>query len=163
MKKHLTIQGKTIDFEEFVKLRDTMSFTRHSPGEDYAPGDVSEAIQTIISWESKYRGGIRRKMKPRLTDTNLRKAHYILYLKTTGLTDKLIAEKMNSLRLRTIKNRVWNREKVKKYRRTYRDTTPPEDFEPIEYERLHAEFAKINEEKHINRMISDIKNRVSFD
>lgn len=153
----ITINGQTITFNDFIELRSRINMKEESPD------SLSETIRGIISWDSKYRGHVRRIGQPRVSDINLRKYHFVLHLKSLGLTDKEAADKMNSIRLRTATRKLWNKSMVKKIRHKYAGMEAPEDFDPIEFERISIEYSEKATQKGIEKMISRIKDKISFD
>jgi DNA-binding transcriptional MerR regulator len=91
------------------------------------------------------------------------KYHFILYLRDKGLSWEEITSQLNTMGIKTIKKKRWKKSSARKFITRQAGTSEPEGFDPIEYERIGMELAKLREQMFIERMILQIKRRVTFD
>ena len=99
-----------------------------------------------------------------MTDTNTaEKYHFILYLRDKGLSWDEVTEQLNTMKIKTMKNKKWKKSSARKFTARQAGTSVPEGFDPIEYERIGMGLADLREQMFIERMILQIKRRVTFD
>tara|TARA_R100000963_G_C4639865_1_gene103554 strand:+ start:643 stop:942 length:300 start_codon:yes stop_codon:yes gene_type:complete len=99
-----------------------------------------------------------------MTDTSTaEKYHFILYLRDKGLSWSDVATQLNTMKIKPCRKKKWEKISVKNFCYRSAGTSEPEGFDPVEYERIGMELAELREQMFIERMILQIKRRVTFD